>query len=89
MSGADEQLNRSQTDLLAQVGLGSAIILMACANALYAIYETWVLQTAGMKYRQGNLEGWGSKTICQPHETADRWKQLAQSCAELTIEQKS
>ena len=63
--------------------------LMCKACQLLAEYETWVLQTAGMKYRQGNLDKWGLKTICQPHETADRWKQLAQSCAELTIKQKS
>jgi hypothetical protein len=50
--------------------------LLAQASCWIAAYESWVLKTAGLPYRQSALQGWKERA-CRVREIPAFWTQLA------------
>ena len=50
--------------------------LLAQASDWIAAYESWVLGTAGLSYRQNALQGW-KETACRVSEIAAFWTELS------------
>jgi hypothetical protein len=50
--------------------------LLAQASAWIAAYESWVLRTAGLPYRQSALQGWKNRA-CRVSEIPAFWTQLS------------